>query len=761
MKAIIKNISYETTDGKSIIKLETDKGIFCDKEFKPYFYIKTDKPEKLQKSYNLRMEKDGEYYKVVFENTNQLTEARELIGRDAEKYEHDIPFVKRYMTDKGLSVPCVAEIEEKEGEIKEIKFKEIGNPKIIAVDIETYTEKGGFEAKNSEIIMVSFSGEKNELLTTFKGLKNSIYFQTEKEMIKEAIKKIEECKEEIVATYNGDMFDFPFIEERAKILGLTAPRFSKKKGQSQTIGIEGKQHIDGFQMLKFLTRFSIVSLMKYDLESVVENLLGRKKEKIDYKEIHRAWREKDKKALERIVDYCIEDSETTRLLVEKYLGIILEISDLVRRDVQEISRASASVLIEALLLKESKKYGILVPRLPTDEEFSKRFRQSVQGGYVKSPLAGLHENIAVLDFSSLYPTIIISHNVSNETLDCEHLECKKNTAPTKHYFCMKKKGFIPSVIEDLLKKRLEYKKQMNEKKGTKEYKQLSEKSWGYKIFLNSFYGYLGYARSRFYCRECAAAITSWAREYIQMVGEKAEKDGYTVLYGDTDSEFLIIPKGKNKKDIEEFVEKINKNLPGIMNLELEGIYKRGLFVTKDSGETAKKRYALIDEKGNMKIAGLEYVRRDWSKIARETQRKVLQAILEKGSEKEALQIIRDTIERLKKGKVEKKELTIITRLIKDTTKYEARGPHVAAAEKAKKRGKILGQGSVIEYIITKTGKTISDKAEIEEYVKEGDYDIDYYIEHQIISVVYKIMREFGYSKTDLEKGGQQKSLFNF
>ena len=147
-------------------------------------------------------------------------------------------------------------------------------------------------------------------------------------------------------------------------------------------------------------------------------------------------------------------------------------------------------------------------------------------------------------------------------------------------------------------------------KKNKGYDLLNARQHALKILLNSFYGYLGYSRSRFYSRECASAITAWARQYVQLVGKEAEKAGFRLLYSDTDSAFLIIPKEKKNEDVYEFVEKINKQLPGVMNLELEGFFKRGIFVTKESGEGAKKKYALIDYNGNLKIVGFEYVRRE-------------------------------------------------------------------------------------------------------------------------------------------------------
>ncbi|MDD2531839.1 MAG: DNA polymerase domain-containing protein [Candidatus ainarchaeum sp.] len=217
---------------------------------------------------------------------------------------------------------------------------------------------------------------------------------------------------------------------------------------------------------------------------------------------------------------------------------------------------------------------------------------------------------------------------------------------------------------------------------------------------------------------------------------------------------------EGKKKVEEFLDKKNNELPEGMELELDGFYKRGIFVTKKEGGAAKKKYALIDEKGNLKIVGFEYVRRDWCIAAKETQKKVIELVLNEGKPEKAISFVKKMLADLKEGKVLKKDLVIMTLLQRDVKDYDSIGPHVAAAKKAIDRGKELGVGNMLSFIITKgKGKmSISQKAELEEYVSEGDYDADYYIENQVLPAVIKIMQELGYTKEDLISGGKQTGL---
>ena len=133
-------------------------------------------------------------------------------------------------------------------------------------------------------------------------------------------------------------------------------------------------------------------------------------------------------------------------------------------------------------------------------------------------------------------------------------------------------------------------------------------------------------------------------------------------------------------------------------------------------------------------------------------------MLKEGKPEKAIEIVRTKIQELKDGKVPKKELVVYTQIQRPLNKYTAIGPHAAAALKAEKRGKKIGVGTIIGYIITKKGKSISDRAELEEYVKEGDYDSDYYIQNQLVPAIIKIMKELGFEEQDLIQGGKQKTL---
>ena len=309
----------------------------------------------------------------------------------------------------------------------------------------------------------------------------------------------------------------------------------------------------------------------------------------------------------------------------------------------------------------------------------------------------------------------------------------------------------------LIRERSEVKKAY---KKSPDNKSLSARSNALKILANSFYGYLGYARSRWYSRECAGSVTSLERTYILSTIDAAEKAGFKVLYSDTDSTFLIMGD-KSRDDVLSFLTNFNSTLPKAMELELEDFYTRGVFVGKraGTGAGAKKKYALLSRSGRIKIKGFELVRRDWSHIARQTQKAVLETILKEGSKKKALDIVKKVIDDLKECRVPIKDLVIYTRLRKGIDSYDSKSPELAAVQKAIKIGfktREELEGATIGYVITKHGSTISEKAQLEDLAK--DYDADYYIGHQVVPATLKILKELGVKEEELKSGGEQHRL---
>jgi DNA polymerase I/DNA polymerase-2 len=411
-------------------------------------------------------------------------------------------------------------------------------------------------------------------------------------------------------------------------------------------------------------------------------------------------------------------------------------------------------LVEWYYTRRAKEMGRIIPNQPKFEEIQKRQQETYTGGYVKEPEAGLHENIAVIDFASLYPSISSTYNISIETLNCSCCRKDGNKVPElPFWFCKRKEGFESKVVKDLLTEREKLKKDLKKLAlHTPAYNLTNTRQMALKTVANASYGYYGFAASKWYSKECAESITAFGRHWIKRIMEEAERKGFQTLYGDTDSAFLGLKK-KSKKELLHFLEGLNKELPGIMHIELEDIYQRGIFIPREvGGGVAKKRYALMDEKGSLKIRGLEKVRRDWSNLAKRIQEGILKLILGKKDVEGAVRLVKDGIRMLKNLKVELKDLVVYEQLTKPIGEYKLISPHISAAKKLMAKGIPVNVGSVVGFVIEKGSGSISEKAQPIEFADLKRVDTDYYIYHQIVPASLRILKVLGVDEEKLLNG---------
>nr|1WNS_A Chain A, Dna Polymerase [Thermococcus kodakarensis KOD1] len=755
---MILDTDYITEDGKPVIRIfKKENGEFkieYDRTFEPYFYalLKDDsaieevkkitaerhgtvvtvkRVEKVQKKF---LGRPVEVWKLYFTHPQDVPAIRDKIREHPaviDIYEYDIPFAKRYLIDKGL-VPM-------EGD-EELKM--------LAFDIETLYHEGE-EFAEGPILMISYADEEGARVITWKNvdLPYVDVVSTEREMIKRFLRVVKEKDPDVLITYNGDNFDFAYLKKRCEKLGInfalgrdgSEPKI-QRMGDRFAVEVKGRIHFDLYPVIR-----RTINLPTYTLEAVYEAVFGQPKEKVYAEEITTAWETGEN--LERVARYSMEDAKVTYELGKEFLPMEAQLSRLIGQSLWDVSRSSTGNLVEWFLLRKAYERNELAPNKPDEKELARR-RQSYEGGYVKEPERGLWENIVYLDFRSLYPSIIITHNVSPDTLNREG--CKEyDVAPqVGHRFCKDFPGFIPSLLGDLLEERQKIKKKMKATIDPIERKLLDYRQRAIKILANSYYGYYGYARARWYCKECAESVTAWGREYITMtIKEIEEKYGFKVIYSDTDGFFATIPGADAetvKKKAMEFLKYINAKLPGALELEYEGFYKRGFFVTK-------KKYAVIDEEGKITTRGLEIVRRDWSEIAKETQARVLEALLKDGDVEKAVRIVKEVTEKLSKYEVPPEKLVIHEQITRDLKDYKATGPHVAVAKRLAARGVKIRPGTVISYIVLKGSGRIGDRAiPFDEFdPTKHKYDAEYYIENQVLPAVERILRAFGYRKEDL------------
>ncbi|MHC1636302.1 MAG: DNA-directed DNA polymerase [Candidatus Methanospirareceae archaeon] len=813
-EGFLLDADYMTENGKPVVRLwckskEGEDFVILDYDFEPYFYVVVDSDKDILKAreeigrirvgsgdgvIGVKRIEDEErkllgnpipVLKVFAEHPKHVPLLREEIARKGFKVlEADVLYVIRYLVDKHLTFfdGVSAEGEQREycgreaivaEKIAYKRMEDLPKLRIVAFDCEMASPFGMPSAKKDPIIIIAvayceWNGEeegeyKTELFVMREGDKE------DEEVIRGFLNFIKEFQPDIIVGYNSDAFDWQYLRERAKRLKIpldvgadgSEPQYDNK-GVMPEVNIVGRLNVDLYKIAKR----DLDSVKVKTLENVADYLgVMRKAERMSLtaKEIYECWNSKSALERERLYEYAKADVISTLGIALKMLPLQYELSKMIGYPLDEVTKMGRGRQVEAFLFLEASKAGELVPPKGGAAE-------TYEGGFVLPPEKGLHENVVCLDFSSMYPSIMISFNISPDTF-VDPKEAKTSevfVAPeVNHAFRKEPEGFFKRILKDLRERRLRIKSEMKRyKKDTREYRVKDIQQQSIKILMNSFYGYTGWGAARFYKKECAEATTAWGRYFIRKAMRMAEDMGFHVIYSDTDSLFvklreqpqdispsLILAKAK------ALAENISKQLP--LELEVEDFYKTIFFTGK------KKRYAGVTADGEMIVRGLEVRRGDWCELAKEVQSKVLEYVLKEKSPEAAAKYVRKVIKELREGKIPLEKLTVYKTLTRRIDAYEAKQAHVVAATRAFSSNIVYEVGSKIPYVIIKGVGKMSERAfpvDIIErsegnkiYVDGREYQIDssYYIEHQVIPAVHRILQHFGYDTSYFENMEQR------
>ncbi|MCH7968168.1 MAG: DNA-directed DNA polymerase I [Thaumarchaeota archaeon] len=421
----------------------------------------------------------------------------------------------------------------------------------------------------------------------------------EKEMIFDAFKLISSYP--FVITYNGDEFDMPYLYNRAERFGIKKqdnPLYMMRDSATLKEGV----HLDlyrtlsnrSFQIYAFSHKYT-----NFSLNSVSKALLNE--EKIDY------GIELDQLNLYQTANYCFNDANLAYKLTsfnnDVLMNLLVVIARIARMPIDDIARIGVSQWIRSLLYYEHRQRGALIPKRDELEKKSagvvtdaiikdKKYR----GGLVVDPVEGIHFNVTVMDFASLYPSIIKVRNISYETVRCPHDECKKNTIPqTNHWVCSKRNGITSLLIGSLRDLRVNYYKSLSKSETLTEEQrqQYTVVSQALKVILNASYGVMGAEIFPLYFLPAADATTAIGRHMISETIKKCERVGIEVLYGDTDSLFI---KNSSPEQIQKVIDETKKDFS--VDLEVDKEYRYVVLSTR------KKNYLGVTKSGKVVVKGL-------------------------------------------------------------------------------------------------------------------------------------------------------------
>lgn len=691
--------------------------------------------------------------KVELEAPSDAPALRERLKRAGIVcYEADVRFAMRYLIDRGIrgALAITGEAREQEGLVvfdDPVVSPAAWTPRlsVLSFDIETDPQ-----ARRLLSIALHGCGAAEVLLLTPPGqdAAGATPFPTEKGLLLGFCRRVRELDPDVLTGWNVVDFDLALLDRLARHAGFElelgrGPGPLRLRADASSPGrhratVPGRIVLDGIQLL----RGAFVRTQDYSLDAVARQVLGEGKSLAKHgraEEILRLF-EHDRP---RLVEYNRADARLAKEILERLTLVELAVarSQLTGLPLDRVSSSIAA--FDFLYLMELGRRGIVAPSVgappPADEPQS--------GGHVLEPLPGLYSNVIVLDFRSLYPSLIRTFQIDPLNLLGEGADVTDTiVAPNGARFA-RRRGILTELLDAILPERERARRAGDQ-----------VKSQAIKILMNSFYGVLGTPACRFYDPRLANAITGFGREMLLWCKRRVEGRGLRVLYGDTDS--LFVESGEPDPTAartlgERLAADLNDELgdhiaetwrvKSRLDLCFDRLYLR-LFLPamRHAAAGARKRYAGLVEGDHVVFTGMEAVRGDWTDLAKEVQRELYRRLFR---DEPVDEYLRQVIADLRAGRLDDR-LVYRKSLRKPASAYTAATPpHVAAARKMAERAPRR-----VAYVVTTAGP--EPFAE-----RKSPIDHEHYVTKQLRAVAEPVLALLGKDFATLAGDARQLSLF--
>lgn len=701
---------------------------------------------------------------LYFSKHKRLLEAKNLLDKAAIRcWESDIRPPERLLMERFIFAGI--EVTPNEGSAPHL----LDNPKIapsnfkpslkvVSLDIETSLDASTLYSiavwSESEKVVFMVGPEFEAKPENF----DIVFCGSERLCLQRFLAWLSNFDPDLIIGWNVVQFDMWVLEKMCQRLRLkftigrrsAVPYWREEPGTDRRfMTLSGRVVLDGIDLLK--TAF--YNFQSFSLQNVALELLGQSKLVVDGGVGHSRAEaitdlyQTDQLALAR---YNLKDCELVAEIfaATDLIDFAIARSQLTGMKMDRVGGSAAS--FDYAYLPKLHRAGYVAPSLG---EVTSNIVSP--GGYVMDSDPGLYDNVLVLDFKSLYPSIIRTFNIDPAGFwiaEAEHLSGSK-VVPGFHGARFAKQGhLLPTIVADLWQQRDAAKREKN-----------APISQAIKILMNSFYGVLGSPVCRFFDPRVASSITLRGHEIIQTTKLWIEEAGLTVIYGDTDSVFVWLnrdcdietahavgvdlAKNLNQRWNENIAERFG--VESVLEIEFETLYRKFLMPTiRDSVEGSKKRYAgtvvrcdpVKGEQVELVFKGLESVRTDWTVLAKEFQRELYRRIFAGEPYK---QYILDTVVALGDGDLDNK-LIYRKRLRRHLHEYQRNiPPQVQAAKKWQQAEKVdIKRGDWIEYVFTHNGPEPIQ-------VRSSTIDYNRYLERQLAPVADSILHFLGHSFAEI------------
>ena len=401
------------------------------------------------------------------------------------------------------------------------------------------------------------------------------------------------------------------------------------------------------------------------------------------------------------------DSRNSFILKETEVAGLLELSRLSKVPVQKMARTSPGSAISQMQLDRALTDGILVPWKKGEPERWKTawdLLVSDKGGLVYQPITGLFENVAEIDFASMYPAMMVHHNISPETVNCAC--CPDNAAPEIGYStCQRREGLVTRTLRPILARRKALKHLRNGATGATRAR-YDHRQNALKWILVTCFGYLGYKNARFGRIEAHETVTAYAREKLLTARALAEERGFRVLHAIVDSMWIVKP-GVTEAEALDLCRAIREAV-GI-EINLEGIYKWVSFLPSrvDPNVSVANRYLGAFRSGELKIRGIDLRRSDTPPLVAEAQQRMAEILAQADDLAgfaaripKVLEVFVEYAWRLREGQVHLTDLTVKRTVSKEASEYKGNSQVGLASRQMADRGVAVHPGERVRYVIS-------------------------------------------------------------
>jgi len=738
-----------------------------DRRQVPRFYVEADDAERARDAGARRQAPTSHVtplgrpvVRVEVQEPADVPPLRERLARAGiPTHEADVRFALRPLIDRGIRGALEIRGEGRDAPGLGLVFEdpEIGpadwTPRLTVLSFDIETDPA---ARRLLAVSLHGCGASEVLLLTPPGKScpdGARPFATEKELLTGFCRRVRELDPDVLTGWNVVDFDLAVLDRIAARHGAPlelgrGPGALRLRAEGALRGtrratVPGRVVLDGIHLL----RGAFVRMEDYGLDAVARSVLGEGKTiagRGRAEEILRLF-EEDRA---RLVEYNRTDARLALDVLERLrlVELAVERSRLTGLPLDRV--ASSIAAFDFLYLSALGRRGVVAPSVRGEVELV----EPQAGGHVLEPVPGLHANVVVLDFKSLYPTLIRTFEIDPLNLvrpEAGQTDADPIRAPSGAAFA-RRKGILSELLDELTPRREQARRAGD-----------SVTSHAIKILMNSFYGVLGTPACRFYDPRLANAITSFGREILLWCRARIEEDGRRVLYGDTDSLFVETGAGDRvaaRAVGEALVARVNRevarhvadrwHVASRLELAFDRLYLRLFLPAVRHGTSgARKRYAgLVDGPGGEEVAftGMEAVRGDWTDLARHVQRELYARLF---TDRPVLDYLREVVLGLRQGRFDDR-LVYRKALRKVPEAYTATTPpHVAAARKmpGKRRGRVA-------YVITTDGPEPADE-------RRHPIDHEHYVERQLRPVAEPVLALLGQDFDDASGSKRQLSLF--